>query len=39
MADMVKRVDYFYIHLPDKPGEGARALGTLREADQWTSPT
>jgi hypothetical protein len=32
MADMVKRVDYFYIQVPDKPGEGARALSVLQEA-------
>jgi hypothetical protein len=31
MADMVKRVDYFYIQVPDKPGEGARALSMLQE--------
>ncbi|MBI3629833.1 MAG: hypothetical protein HY217_09705 [Candidatus Rokubacteria bacterium] len=32
MAEMVKRVDYFYIQVPDKPGEGARALSVLQEA-------
>lgn len=31
MADMIRLVDYFYIEAPDKPGEGARALATLRE--------
>src|SRR5206468_1421941 len=25
-------VDYFYMMVPDKPGEGARILGTLRKA-------
>ncbi len=32
MAETIRRVDYFYILTPDKPGEGARALATLREA-------
>jgi hypothetical protein len=32
MADTVRLVDYFYIELSDRPGEGARALGALREA-------
>lgn len=32
MADTVRRVDYFYIETPDKPGEGARALALLRDA-------
>lgn len=32
MADTVRLVDYFYIELSDRPGEGARALGVLREA-------
>lgn len=30
--DTVQRVEYFYIQVPDKPGEGARALATLRQA-------
>ncbi|HEY3162516.1 MAG TPA: hypothetical protein VGJ78_26340 [Vicinamibacterales bacterium] len=30
MADKVRVVDYFYVTLPNKPGEGARALDTLR---------
>src|SRR3990172_2720949 len=30
--DTVQRVEYFYIQVPDKPGEGARALATLRKA-------
>jgi hypothetical protein len=32
MAETVRRVDYFYITVPNKPGEGARALGVLRDA-------
>lgn len=32
MAETVRLVDYFYITVPDKPGEGARALETLKEA-------
>lgn len=30
--DTIRLVDYFYITVPDKPGEGARALNTLKEA-------
>lgn len=32
MADTIRRVEYYYIRVPDKPGEGARALETLRKA-------
>ncbi len=32
MPDTILLVDYFYIETPDKPGEGARALGYLKEA-------
>jgi hypothetical protein len=32
MPDEIRRVDYFYIKVPDRPGEGARALGALRDA-------
>jgi hypothetical protein len=32
MADAIRLVDYFYITLSDRPGEGARALAVLREA-------
>jgi hypothetical protein len=32
MADEIRRVDYFYVQVPDHPGEGARALATLRDA-------
>ena len=30
--ETVRRVDYFYIEAPNKPGEGARVLAALREA-------
>src|SRR3954464_4954452 len=32
MADQVRRVDYFYVEIPDKPGEGVRVLAALKEA-------
>jgi hypothetical protein len=32
MARTISRVDYFYIETPDKPGEAARALSTLKDA-------
>jgi hypothetical protein len=32
MAETVRRVQYFYVMAPDKAGEGARALQTLRDA-------
>jgi hypothetical protein len=32
MADTIRLVEYFYMTAPDKPGEGARALNTLKEA-------
>jgi hypothetical protein len=32
MADTIRQVDYFYIALSDRPGEGARALKALQEA-------
>jgi len=32
MAETVRKVDYFYIETPDKPGEGAKVLGALRDA-------
>jgi hypothetical protein len=31
MAEVVRRVQYFYVMAPDKAGEGARALQTLRD--------
>lgn len=30
--DTIQRVEYFYVQVPDKPGEGARALAALRGA-------
>jgi len=32
MAETIRLVDYFYIEVPDKPGEGARVLHQLKEA-------
>jgi hypothetical protein len=32
MPDQIKRIDYFYIAVPDKPGEGARILTTFQSA-------
>ena len=32
MAESIRRVQYFYVMTSDKPGEGARALQTLKEA-------
>lgn len=32
MTDTVRKVEYFYIEAPDRPGEGARALAVLKEA-------
>lgn len=32
MADKIRRVEYYYVNVPDKPGEGARILGALKEA-------
>ena len=32
MADAVQRVQYFYTEVSDKPGEGAKVLGMLKEA-------
>lgn len=29
MSDTVRKVDYFYVVLPDKPGEGAKVLSAL----------
>ena len=31
MADTIRRVDYFYIQVANRPGEGARALATLQQ--------
>ena len=32
MPDEIKRIDYYYASVPDKPGEGARILAALRGA-------
>ena len=32
MADSFRLVDYYYVTTSNKPGEGARVLGTLRDA-------
>jgi len=32
MTDTIRRVDYFYIETPNRPGEAARALKTLKHA-------
>jgi len=32
VAETISRVDYFYIETPDRPGEAARALSTLKDA-------
>jgi len=32
MADQIRRVDYFYVEVPDQPGEGVRVLMALKEA-------
>ncbi len=32
MPDTIRKVDYYYTTAPDKPGEGARVLGMLRNA-------
>lgn len=32
MPDTIRRADYYYITAPDKPGEGARIFGALRDA-------
>ncbi len=31
MADAIQRVEYFYVQVPNRPGEGARYLGALEE--------
>lgn len=32
MAETVRRMEYFYVRVANKPGEGARVLGVLKEA-------
>jgi hypothetical protein len=31
MAETIRRVEYYYVVVPDKPGAGASVLGALRE--------
>ena len=33
MADTVRRVEYYYVSVPDKPGEGERILSALRQSE------
>ena len=32
MADKVRRVEYYYVTVPDKPGEGLKVLSVLKDA-------
>lgn len=32
MADTIRQVDYFYVHVPDRAGEAAKALRALKDA-------
>lgn len=32
MPDDIRQIDYYYMSMPDKPGEGARILAALHEA-------
>jgi hypothetical protein len=32
MADTVRRVEYYYVTVPDTPGEGGRTLSELRDS-------
>jgi hypothetical protein len=32
MADTVRRVDYYYVTVPDAPGEGQRILSALKDS-------
>lgn len=32
MAETIRKVNYYYIETPDKPGEAARVLAALRDA-------
>ena len=31
MADSIRKIDYYYIEVPDKPGESFRTLSVLKE--------
>ena len=32
MAGTIRQIEYFYVQVPNKPGEGARALRVLQDA-------
>ncbi|MGH9628159.1 MAG: ACT domain-containing protein [Bryobacteraceae bacterium] len=32
MPDEIRQIDYYYVTVPDKPGEAARVLSALHEA-------
>jgi hypothetical protein len=32
MAERIRKIPYFYVMVPDRPGEGAKALQVLKEA-------
>src|SRR5713101_7400750 len=32
VADAIRRIDYYYVSVPDKPGEAARILSALHQA-------
>jgi hypothetical protein len=32
VADAIRRIDYYYVSVPDKPGEAARILSALQQA-------
>jgi hypothetical protein len=32
VADEIRRIDYYYVSVPDKPGEAARSLSALHQA-------
>jgi hypothetical protein len=32
MADIVRRIEYYYTEVPDRPGAGAKVLNALKEA-------
>ncbi|HYK89110.1 MAG TPA: hypothetical protein VE398_10090, partial [Acidobacteriota bacterium] len=32
MGETIRKVDYYYIETPNKPGEGAKVLAALRDA-------
>jgi hypothetical protein len=33
MADTVRRIEYYYVTVPDAPGEGQRILAALKDSD------